>query len=856
MQRYQNMSRDDLVRLLASAEERLRAETDQDALRQLHDLELHQIELELSNRELTATQAELEASRERFAILFDFAPVAYLGLDRNGMIAESNLAAAKLFGLERAKLSGLPLGAVLGKGNRSRALNYVRSVFANEGVTSEEFRVVARGSAAERDLRLDSCITTGVDGSSQCLTTLIDLTELRTAQRQLSGSHQELKALVAAAPIGIGIVRQRVFQSVSPRMLALTGFAEQELIGKSARMIYPDRAEFERVGRVKYAAMSTSGVGEVETVWRRRDGALIDVLLRSAALDPADLDAGVVFTVMDISARKRAERELEAARQQLELALAGGDLGTYSARLPGGAIEVDARYLAMLGFRPGELRLDWDAWLAMIHPDDRPAVEERAAPVLAGEIDTFGAEYRMRHRQGHWVWVLDRARAHHREAETIEMAGTHVDITRRREAEGRVLYLVEHDALTELLNRRGIMRSIETIHAQALRSGRPFALAILDLDHFKEVNDAYGHAVGDVVLRSVGAALHAEMRSADWVGRWGGEEFIIVIPDCGEATAMATLQRVRGRVGERTIEAEGQTLHITLSAGLAVFQAESDTLDTLIERADAAMYLAKQRGRDRIVFAGGEEGEQAVFIAGAIAEAVRDDSIEVCGRPLLDLRSRERCGEALVARIPHPSCNELDGGICLEIAQQLGLMHQIDRVVVEAACRRLQAEGQVGEAMSRQILFAPLSGDSIKRPEHLERLAEVLPPRPSAPDAGLVLLVDEARIALEPEQVLAALTPLLERGCRLAIDRVGGAGSSHRFLIELPASYLILDAELVRGGAESTRARAVLSGLLRVADDLGCVTIARGADDEATRARLSHQGIAQLLAEQHITPGP
>lgn len=846
MQRYQTMSRNDLIRLLSSAEARLRAETDQDALGQLHDLELHQIELELSNRELIAAQTELEASRERFSILFDFAPVAYLGLDRNGLIAQSNLAAAKLLGLERAKLSGLPLGAVLGKGNRSRVLNYVRAAFASDGVTSKEFRVRVRGSAAERDLRLDSCITIGIDGSSQCLTTLIDLTELRRAQRQLSDSHHELSALIAAAPIGIGIVRQRVFQSVSPRLLELTGYSEQALLGKSARMLYPDKAEFERVGRIKYPAVAAGGVGEVDAVWRRQDGSLIEVLLHSAAIDASDLDAGVVFTVLDISARKQVERELEAVRQQLELALVGGDVGTYSAQLPGGPIQADARYLAMLGYRPGELVLDGDTWLAMIHPDDRDNLEKRIPPLLAGEFDSFEAEYRMRHRQGHWVWVLDRARVYRRDAEagTLETAGTHMDITHRREAEGRVVHLVEHDELTGLLNRRGIMRSIETIYAQAQRSGRPFALAILDLDHFKAVNDAYGHLVGDIVLRSVAATLHDEMRSADWVGRWGGEEFILVIPDCDKATAMVTLDRVRGRVGERGIETEGQTLHITLSAGLAVYQAESETLDGLIERADAAMYQAKQRGRDRSVAADGEDGEQAIFVAGVIRDAVQNNALEIRSRPLLDLRSQEWCGEELIARVPHPSCGELDSGSCLDLAQRLGLMQQIDHIVVDAACRRLQAERLDQEAAPGQVVMAGLSDDSIRHPGKLDALAEALP---SEAATRLVLMVDEARITLRPARILDALGPLLGRGCKLAIDGVCGIGSSHRFLIEVPAAYLVLDPDLVVRCGESQRARALLSGILSTAGALGCITIARGTNDEQTRAQLKALGIDRLL---------
>lgn len=849
MQRYEKMSRDDLARLLARAEQALKVESAQDALRQLHDLELHQIELELSNRDLAATQRELEVSRDRFATLFDFAPVAYLGLDRNGMVEQSNLAAAGLFGVERAKLDGLPLSALLGKGNRARALTYVRAAFTGDGVTSDEFQVAAKAGDVVRDLRLDSCITAGPDGYNLCLTVVTEITDLRAAQRRLSESHQQLSTLIAAAPIGMGVTRQRVFQSVSPNLTELLGFAEQDLIGKSARVIYPDSAEFERVGHVKYAALAAGKVGELETVMRRRDGALIDVLLRSAALDPSDLDAGVVFTVLDISARKRIERELEAARQQLELALAGGDLGTYKARIPGGPVEADGRYLAMLGYRPGELELDWDSWLEMVHPDDRAVVEKRGEPVLQGDVDTFEAEYRMRHRQGQWVWVMDRARAYDRDSGTgaFTVAGTHVDITRRREAEGRVIYLVEHDALTGLLNRRGLMRSIETICSQAERAGRPFALALLDLDHFKEVNDAYGHSVGDVVLRDVGGALHEEVRSADWVGRWGGEEFIIVMPESTEATAMATVERVRAHVGSREITTNGFSIRITLSAGLAVFQPGEDTPQAVIERADAAMYLAKQRGRNCAIFAGAEDGQAAINIATAIRTALHDNAIEVRPRPILDARTGMSCGEALVGWIGHPACGTFDVRLCLAVAQQLGLMCRIDRLLIQAACERLAAEAPADKTQTRQAVFVRLSSDSLRRSAHIGQLAEYLTATPAERIAGLVLTINEAQVALSPEQIAAALQPLLDCGCKLGIDGFGGQGSTSRFLIDLPASYVVIDPELVRISAGSSRARAALAGLLQTARDLDCITVAECTGDQATQQHLTELGIDWLI---------
>lgn len=659
-------------------------------------------------------------------------------------------------------------------------------------------------------------------------------TTLNKAQRRLHRSHRELRTLLAAAPVGIGVVCERVFQSVNQRLLELLGFSEEELLGQSARIIYPDTAEFERVARIKHAQIRAYGVGEVETVMRRRDGVLIDVLLRSAALEPSDLRAGLVFTVLDITDRKRAERERDLAQQLLNQALEGGQIGTYSARMPEGAFEVDARYLTMLGYRPGELRLDWQTWLEMIHPEDRAAVEARVQPVIEGELDSFEAEYRMRHRAGHWVWVLDRSRVHDRKTDAagLQTAGTHLDITRRREAEGQVMYLVEHDAATNVLNRRGIMRSIQTIHGQAKRSGQPFAIAILDLDHFKEINDAYGHLAGDALLRRVGELLRDELRSADWVGRWGGDEFILVIPDSRAATAMASIERVRARIGAEPIDAEGHAIRLSISAGLALFRPGSDALEAVIQRSDAALYLAKRRGRNCAVFDGAEEGQAAISRAAVLQEALREETIEVCERPMLDQRSGRACAQELIAQVPHPAGGLLDEQGCVDVAEQLGLMHRIDQILVVAAAERLAAAPEEAGQEAR-LVFVRLSRDSVLHPSRMQALAELVPSNLSGRGGpGLVLTVDEAQFAHGSKQVLAGLQPLLERGCELGIEGFGGQQSTIRFLLELPAVFVIVDAELMRLAAKSLRARTALVCMTQTARDLGCTVIAH-QDGEA-----------------------
>ncbi len=857
---YRKLPRNQLERLLADAEQALLAETDSDARRLLHDLQLHQIELEISNRELVAAQSAVEESREQFVTLFDFAPIAYLRLDRTAQVVQANLAAARLFGRVRSRLEGQLLTTLLHHDHRLGLLGHIQAAFDDVGVSTAEFQSRPADDGDVRNLRLDSTATTWSDGAPSALVTVTDITDLRTAERRLRESHHELSTLIAAAPTGIGIVRERMLQSVSPRLLELLDYHEAALIGRSTRMLYPTEAEYARVGRLKYAQINRAGVGEIETVMRRRDGTLVDVLLRSAALDAHDLAAGVVFTVLDITERKRIDNELHQARRLLDLSLAGGDIGSYTADLPGGPITVDERYLAMLGHRPGELPLDRKTWMEMIHPHDRAGVEARLAPVLAGELDAFEADYRMGHRLGHWVWIMDRARVHQRDtaAGTLHMAGTHLNITRRHEIEEQVAYLVEHDALTDLLNRRGITRRLERMQATAERSGRPFALAVLDLDHFKEINDGFGHPIGDRVLHGVAETLRAALRTTDVLGRWGGDELIIATPDSTEAAAMTTIERLRADVGEHLIDADGQHIRVTLSAGLAVFQPDRDDLAAVIARADGALYQAKRLGRDRMEFSGSEDGRKAISIATMIRTALREDRIEIRAHPIFDLRTGVVVGEEFAARILQRDDGTMDIGAYLyDVALKLSLMHQIDRRLIEAAAARLQAARPPGNAPARRLAFAGVSADLLSRPDLVEHLAEGVPSASSSDrNAGLVLTIDQAQVDPDDDELLDGLNPFLRRGCKLALDDVGGKASTHRFLARLPASFVILSRDLVRQSAESPRARAVLSGIIHSVRDLGCISVARDVDDPATQERLAEQGVDLGLGETVEPPSP
>ncbi|EGV20467.1 sensor domain-containing protein [Thiocapsa marina] len=565
----------------------------------------------------------------------------------------------------------------------------------------------------------------------------------------------------------------------------------------------------------------------------------------TAVLDPDGQVSAIIGVGRDVTERKEAEAALAAATRQFELAVEGGEIGLYAASLSPVQMSVDARYLSTLGYAEGELDVDPQTWIDMVHPDDRDRVQGLYERATHGDSDRFEAEYRMRHRDGHWVWIQDRARVYERDSDgrALRIAGTHTDVTRRKVAELKLEYLVDHDELTGLLNRRGVWQTVRRVHVQGLRSGRPCCLAILDLDHFKLVNDAYGHGVGDEVLKWVSEILRREVRQADCLGRWGGEEFVIALPETNEVQARTALERIRESVAAQPLEIKGQEIRVTLSIGFATCHSDEGDPRDVLARADMALYRAKNGGRNRICYDGHDSGVYAVSMAVLVQSALQTARILPAFQPIVDLHDRRVVAEESLARIVAADGRVLAASSFIDIAGQLGLLHRIDSMLLSATAARLKVSG---DTASKPLFdFVHLSGDLVRHPDILKTLARELDGISSSSNGApsVVLTLSERQITAEMEQVARALAPLLDLGCKIAVSDYGGEASSFRFLIHLPVSFIQLDANLVRLASESARARSILATIQHSAQDLGITTIAKQVEDEDTLQRLVELGV-------------
>ncbi len=297
---------------------------------------------------------------------------------------------------------------------------------------------------------------------------------------------------------------------------------------------------------------------------------------------------------------RTAQQDNRLLSEKLSAALDGTDLCIWQGELPSGKLTV----FNMQNFKQGEMAPHFDLWLAKLHPADREAALASYFDHLAGKTPCYEAEYRTFRQDGSVTWLWDRGRVVERDAQgqPQRIMGAHLDITRRKEYEHRLAQQAHIDALTGLANRRLLMDRLKVEMERANRHNHHFVLAMLDVDHFKQFNDKHGHEVGDRILVAVARNMESLLRKYDVCGRWGGEEFLLILPQTTRKEAHDVVSRVHQGIRNAAIHVGHQTLSVTVSIGIAEHQENEGFAETL-NRADAAMLEAKRRGRNRLLSA-------------------------------------------------------------------------------------------------------------------------------------------------------------------------------------------------------------------------------------------------------------
>jgi diguanylate cyclase (GGDEF)-like protein/PAS domain S-box-containing protein len=416
-------------------------------------------------------------------------------------------------------------------------------------------------------------------------------------------------------------------------------------------------------------------------------------------------------------------------------------------------------------------------------------------------------------------------------------------LLQRERERAHIHQLAYYDALTGLANRSMLRTQAERRLHEARRGGTPLALLFIDLDRFKQVNDTLGHTAGDALLRAVAQRLQDTARAGDVAARMGGDEFVLVLPQCGAHQATQAAERLLAAITE-PIEVAGATLHPSASVGIAIYPEDGGDAEGLLRCADIAMYQAKTEGGRRFHFYRAEMNAQAQERSRLEAD-LRAALQGGCGLALhyqpqvhADEGRRLHGVEALL-RWQHPQLGAIAPLRVVELAEECGLIGELTRWVLEEACRQLAGWHARGVPVPR--VAVNFQAGSFRDPGLPTMLSHTLAAHGLRPEHLLAEITETVMLAPEPA-VLATIAALRERGIGLSLDDFGTGYSNLGALHRLPVSEIKIDKSFVQDISHSAPARALTSAMLHIGASLGMKVVAEGVETEAQRSFLAEHG--------------
>lgn len=441
------------------------------------------------------------------------------------------------------------------------------------------------------------------------------------------------------------------------------------------------------------------------------------------------------------------------------------------------------------------------------------------------------------------TWLLRRGLRGLRDAEAAREASQ--DALREQIRFNKDLAL--RDALTGLLNRRGMDGMMAEALQRARSDGQGFGMILLDLDRFKVLNDSYGHQAGDEVLRAVAALLRRQLRPQDAVARWGGEEFLVLLPDSDSEHAFAVAERLRAAVADEVVVYRGQDIHLSASFGVAACDGTGCTSERLLSRLDSLLYDAKRAGRNQVRRAEARQG-RSLSMGSKLQMALQQQRVRVAYQQLVDLRSGQVVGHEALARLLGADGEVLEAGSFIDAAHHLRLEHCIDEVVSRQALMRCACQARDAEVPLKQLINC--SADFLSRRDMVQglldearRVCEGLPADRIPQPKPMVIEITERQLLGNLAETRDMLQPLVDFGFELAVDDFGSGYSSFLYLLDLPVRYLKIEKQLVQRAVVDARARAMVESIRTMAAGLGITTIAEGIETQQAFELMRRLGV-------------
>ncbi|MEH6563854.1 MAG: EAL domain-containing protein [Halopseudomonas sp.] len=798
-------------------------------------------------QEQKASEMALRHSEQKFASVFHHCPDSIVLADASdGTLLSVNQTFEEQFGFSAAEAVGktsTQLGVWTQPGLGATLLKQLSSQ------TQSNLEVCFRRRDASEFTGLISSRMVELNQQRILVVVIRDISALKVTQQQLELSEQKFSSAFHASPDGLLITRRSdgKLLDVNEGFTRITGYDRDQAVGRSTLELglWSNLDDRERM----LTMLGSQGtVRDMLSQVTDIHGNIRDVEISTEAVVVNSEDC-MLSIARDVTERLKMESSLRQAATVFE----NTNEGVIITDGEGMILGVNKAFTRITG-HPEDYLLGKPMSILGEMTEDTHLIKE-VARTLRDEGQWQGEAWNRRQNGELYAAWINISQVLNVDGSLNHLVAVFSDITPLKHTQARLDHQAHHDPLTDLPNRTLFeARLREALHSQRLADQTGIgALLFIDLDRFKQINDSLGHPVGDILLKSASQRLRAVLRDIDTVARHGGDEFIVLLPNLhSEEDAAAVADKLLA-VFRQPFLAAGHEFFVSASIGISLFPTDANDVNSLIKHADAAMYRAKNQGRNRYAFYTREltaNAHQRMEMENDMRRGLERNEFSLYYQPKFDLAAHQLCGMEALVRWHHPQRGLVEPDQFIPLAEETGLIVELGKRILDLACTQLAAWRNQGLKPPRmainvsgvQLVGNKLVGD-IRRALEWHDL----------PASLLELEITEDFVMNQNREAIQLLDVFSKMGIHLSIDDFGTGYSSLAYLKEMPLDTLKIDRSFVSGLPDSHHDAAISQTIIVLAHNLGMTVVAEGVETAAQLALLGEQG-CDIVQGYHISP--
>ncbi len=788
-------------------------------------------------RRLTSPMiAQLEMNEARYHAVFDQAAVGIARVSPEGAWLEVNQKLCDIVGYSRQELLSRSFQDITHPEDLNRDLEYTKELLAGKRQTYSMEKRYFNKNGDLVWINLTASLVRNEYGQAEHFIAVIeDINERKSTEQALAARENFITRTLDASQTGMYIydLRKNRIEFINSRYTTLTGYRLLDLQTMSAQESAGlNHADDKQRWEAHFALLKEADDGEffeIRYKFRRADGSWITCLSWDSIFD-RDEDGKVVSivgTFLDITEQEKDQEKL----RQAAIILANTIEGVVVTDTDGHIIDINPAFSNITGYERDEV------------------IGQNMRIVKSDQHDTdfYRRIWKSLKIQGYWhgeIWNRRKDGVDYPALQTIssvydetgktsQYIGVFSDITKIKQTEKELEYLAHHDTLTELPNRLLFSSYLQQSIKLSARQGKSLAVIFIDIDQFKSINDRLGHNMGDALLKLAAKRMTDAIRDQDIVSRYSGDEFVVLLEDIeNENHAVIAVKKLMA-VFAKVFSIDGNTLRVTASMGICLYPQDAEDAATLMRYADAAMYRAKEAGRNRYRFFTPEMDTSALehaLLSNALCNAIKQKEISLHYQPQLDLHTNRVVGVESLLRWQHPSLGLLLPARFLPIAEQSGVVKEIGQLVIEEVCQQGKSWLDANIEFGRLVLN--VSSRQLQSGKFVKELRDALE-RHQFPPQCLELDITESAIMKHAKDNISVLQELRHLGVTIAIDDFGTGYSSLSYLPRLPIDKLKIDQSFIKNVLEDAHDATTVASVIALGNALSMAVVAEGIETEA-----------------------